>query len=100
MIFRIISFFLVMMISTTLTYGQEVPIVAYGLNNMGQVQLTVNSTVDHYYILKVKVAEDSNVKIPVSMTLGEADMTILSESLEAKAQIVPATVDLQETRPR
>ncbi len=86
MIFRIISFFLVTLVSTTLTYGQEVPIVAYGLNDMGQVQLTVNSTVDHYYILKVKISENSNDQIPVSMTLGKAGTTILSESLEAYPQ--------------
>ena len=84
--FRIITFFFVILVSTQLIYGQEVPIVGYSVNDLGQVQLEINSTPDLYYILKVKTTEDSNERIPVSMTLGKTGTTIVSEVLEAYPQ--------------
>ena len=64
-------------------FTQSVPIISYSTNSNGQVQLEVNSTADKYYILKAKHHIDSAYFLAVSMTLGEAGTTIISESLEA-----------------
>ena len=52
MVIKILNSLLVILISISLTYGQEVPILDYSLNDQGQVQLRVNSTTDNYYVLK------------------------------------------------
>ena len=74
------------LISISLTYGQEVPIIDYSINDQGQVQLKVNSTSENYYVLKAKIDSESSVKVPVSMTMGETGETILTESLGAYPQ--------------
>ncbi len=61
--------------------GQEVPILNYFTNANGQVQIEVNSTIDNYYILKIRHHKDSAFVIPTSMTLGTANTTLLEEPL-------------------
>jgi hypothetical protein len=62
-------------------YGQQVAIQNYSIDSNGQVQLEVNSTDQHYYILKIRHHIDSTFSIPVSMTLGQSGTTQITESL-------------------
>lgn len=77
------TFFLVQIIllCTTVMYGQEVPIINYSINASGQVELKVNSSTDNYYILKVRHHIDSTFDISTSMTLGELGTTTITEPL-------------------
>lgn len=61
--------------------AQEVSIVSYNTNAEGVVSLEVNSEINKYYILEVRHHIDSSFVHQVSMTLGEAGSTILTESL-------------------
>ena len=83
-LFRVVTFFLLCMVSGSIAFGQEVPILDYQINDWGQVQLTINSTSDQYYILKVKIDENSDEQIDASMIFGEAGTTIITESLSAR----------------
>lgn len=64
-------------------FGQEVPILNYEIDVNGQVQLEVASSNDHYYILNVRHEDHGDFVRTVSMTIGAAEKTIISESLEA-----------------
>jgi hypothetical protein len=66
------------------SYGQQITLVAnYSINQNGQVQLTVNSTAQNYYILKVRHQPTGNFELFTSMSLGKAGTTVISEQLEA-----------------
>jgi hypothetical protein len=58
-----------------------VPIISYEASDSGQVLLAVESDVDHYYILKIRHDISSEFKIVSSITMGEADATVLMEPL-------------------
>ncbi len=64
-----------------LTYGQEVPILAYGTDINGQVQLEVSSSGEHYYLLKVRHDSIGEFDLVTSMTLGKPGTTMISEPL-------------------
>ncbi len=63
------------------SYGQEIPVANYSTNSNGQVQLEVNSSADHYYILKVRHHVDSTFDLVASMTLGTSGTTTITEPL-------------------
>ncbi len=67
-------------------FGQGVPIESYEVNENGQVELTVNSAEDKYYILEVKHDPSSTEKLNASITLGEAGTTVITEPLGAYPQ--------------
>lgn len=63
-------------------FAQEVPIVEYGTNSNGQVQLEVNSSPNHYYILKVRHGADGPFELTTSMTFGsQGTTTTITEPL-------------------
>lgn len=80
---RIFLLLQIMLFNFYFSYGQQVPITNYSIDNNGRVQLEVSSNTGHYYILKIRHDLNSTFDIPVSMTLGEAGTTIITESLEA-----------------
>ncbi|MEM1326844.1 MAG: PEP/pyruvate-binding domain-containing protein [Bacteroidota bacterium] len=68
---------------TMVAFAKEVPILNYSINDDGQVLLEVASTVEHYYILKVRHEANGAYDLAVAMTMGAAGSTIISESLSA-----------------
>ena len=79
---RIYFSLLLFLLNSLLVKSQEVPILSYSTNENGQAQIEVNSTVDKYYILKVRHHKDSAFVIPTSITLGKTNTTLLVEPLE------------------
>jgi len=70
--------------SSLLSFSQSVPIINYSTDINNQVQLEINSTIEHYYILKIRHSLDSAFNLPpTSMTMGESGVTYISEGLEA-----------------
>lgn len=65
------------------TSAQTVPIESYSVDLNGQVRLKVNSSAINYYVLQVRHHPDSSFSITTSLTLGQNDSTIITESLEA-----------------
>lgn len=63
--------------------AQEVPIKNYQVNAKGQVQLTVNTDAQHYYILKATEGGDSTKQISTQIKLGTNDSIVISEALGA-----------------
>jgi hypothetical protein len=63
------------------SHGQEVTITNYSINSNGQVELEINSSPNHYYILKVRHDVASDFDLATSMTLGNTGTTIISEPL-------------------
>ncbi|MCB0631965.1 MAG: hypothetical protein KDD15_19600, partial [Lewinella sp.] len=61
--------------------AQQIPIQSYSVDAGGQVRLTVNSTADHYYLLKIRHQPDADFQLPTSMTLGQAGTTTLTEPM-------------------
>lgn len=77
-----ISFLLLVILSDIyISFGQEISILNYSTNATDQVLLEVNSTSNHYYILKVKHSIDSSFDTPASMFLGNSGTTKISEPL-------------------
>lgn len=71
-------------LSTSVLWAQEeVPILNYSTNVNGQVLLEVDSDEDHYYILEVRHTPDGQFEYVNSITLGQAEKTLISEPLEA-----------------
>ena len=64
-----------------MAYCQQTPIINYSTDVNGRVQLEVNSSTANYYILNVRHHPDSAFVHKTSMTLGQANTTIISESL-------------------
>ena len=79
--FKALSFVFILLVFGYSVYGQEVPIIDYSTDSNGQVQLKVNTTSQHYYVLKVRHHTDSLFEIATSMTLGKADSTLITEAL-------------------
>ncbi|MFT5725409.1 MAG: hypothetical protein ACI9JN_002534 [Bacteroidia bacterium] len=79
----LVAFFmgLIIVSSTYMAGAKEVPIISYALDSNGQVQLEVNSTPQHYYILKIRHHVDSVFGLATSMTLGKSNKTVISEQL-------------------
>jgi pyruvate phosphate dikinase-like enzyme/flagellar hook capping protein FlgD len=63
--------------------AQEIPIASSSIDASGRIQIKVPSTADHYYMLNCHRDGQPGDEWPVSMTLGTADTTILTESLAA-----------------
>lgn len=63
------------------SYSQEIPIIDHVINEKGQIEITVNSSKDQYYILQVKHDLNDTFKQTTSLTLGEEETTKLTESL-------------------
>lgn len=63
--------------------SQVVPILHHSIAADGRVQLEVNSTPNHYYILQVRQEVADPFEEVSSMTMGQAGTTIITESLEA-----------------
>lgn len=72
---------LIILSTTSFCAGQVVPIVNYSVDDFNKIQLEVNSSVDKYYILKVRHDLQADFTILASMTLGESETTIISEPL-------------------
>ncbi len=75
--------FLVILIAPLISFGQEVAISNYSINNNGQVQLEISSSSNNYYILNVKNKQEDLFSHPTSLTIGNGGTTIISESLKA-----------------
>ncbi len=80
---KILSILHILFISHCFLYAQEVEIINYSTNTDGQVELSINSSTDHYYILKVRHELNADFDRATSMTLGEANTTVLTEPLGA-----------------
>lgn len=65
----------------TISLAQVATVVDYTINENGQVELTVNSTEDNYYILQVRNNVSEEFDLSVSMTLGEENQTVITEAL-------------------
>ena len=63
--------------------AQNVPIISYSLNNIGQVQLEIEGQADQYYILTALHEPNLNTELITSMTMGIDGNMIISESLAA-----------------
>lgn len=79
--FLYILFIGIIVLQPFVTYAQEVPIISYDTNAFGQVQLTVASTADNYYILKIRTEESGPFNIKTSITLGNDGNTVITEPL-------------------
>lgn len=65
------------------SHGAKVTIQSYSVNANGQVQLTVNSDKNKYYILRVRHHPDSAFRLSASMTLGQDGKIVITEALGA-----------------
>ena len=63
--------------------AQEVPVVNYSVNAFGSVEIEVNSTPEHYYLLQVADTYDSEIFHTTALTLGNPLSTIITEPLGA-----------------
>jgi len=63
--------------------AKEVPITAYSVDEQNQVQLEISSSIDKYYILKVRHSIQSDYDVLASMTLGAAETTIITEAVSS-----------------
>ena len=79
--FKIIFLAVVLQLLIIHTNAQQVPIKSYQINDFGQVQLTVTSTNQNYYVLKVRTDSNSAFNIATKLVLGEIDSTVISEPL-------------------
>lgn len=80
---HILFVFLLTVASVGQSVAQSVPIESSSINQNGQIELMINSSSDQYYILQVKNPQTGAFDINASMTLGQAGMTMITESLEA-----------------
>jgi hypothetical protein len=76
-------FFLIVFITAfhSNIFCQEIPITNYRINENGQIEIIVNSTVNNYYQLLVRHDTLDAFKFTSSLTLGNTDSTIISEAL-------------------
>lgn len=70
-------------VSSFIAWGQQVPILNYFTNANGQIEIEVNSTPQHYYVLKVRHTANGAFELSTSMTLGENGSTIITEPLSS-----------------
>jgi len=64
-------------------FGQEVAIVNTTTGDDGRIQVRIPSSTDYYYVLFCRDKTIAGKEWPVSLTIGEADSTTLSEPLAA-----------------
>lgn len=84
--YRLLIFFLIQLASAlfgAVSYAQVVPVDNYSLNTNGQVELTVGSSSEKYYVLYVKDTLSQDFKRTASVTLGKEGNTVITESLAA-----------------
>ncbi len=74
---------LLLLITGTTSYAQQVPILEYVVDANGQVLITVASTVDHYYVLHVRHTPSSAFEQATAMVIGKNGTSTLTESLSA-----------------
>jgi hypothetical protein len=77
---KILVLLLISVVATHQSPAQQTPILDYSVNEKGQLQLTVHSTADHYYILKVRHQPEAAFSLLSSLTLGRAETTIITEA--------------------
>lgn len=80
--FLLTALFLILLNNVT-SFAQGVPILSYAVNANGQVQLEVASSVDKYYVLKIRHLPSGPFVQATSITMGKAGKTIISEPLAA-----------------
>jgi len=78
---RILLLLPILAAASYISYGQSVPILNYSIDDNGLVELEINSTTEHYYILKIKHSLEDDFEIVTSMTMGESNRTIITESI-------------------
>lgn len=83
---KVYVFIPILLFAGKLLIAQQTPIQNYSINNNGQVQLEINSSTDKYYKLEVKHHPDAEFEFATSITLGQAQTTIISEPLKAFPQ--------------
>jgi len=69
--------------SIVLVQAQEVDIISYGTNPIGQVQLRIDGSADKYYTLSTVHEPDGEYEIVTSITLGQDGPMSISEPLSA-----------------
>ena len=79
--FSITLFLILFLAINNTSFSQIVPVTNYSINSTGQVQLEVNSTINNYYILKVRHDSTSIFELSTSMTLGGLNTTTITEPL-------------------
>ncbi len=80
--FSITLFLMLFLAINNMSYSQIVPVTNYSINSTGQVQLEVNSTINNYYLLKIRHDSNSVFELSTSMTLGSFNTTTITEPLE------------------
>ncbi len=63
--------------------AQQVPILAYAIDDNQQVHITVASTEDHYYVLHVRPEPTGTFEQATSISIGKNGTTTLTEPLSA-----------------
>lgn len=81
--FKAIFFLASVFFCAHLSAQNEVPILDYEIDVNGQARFTVQSTVDHYYVLYVRHDSEGEFTWTPSVTFGEEGTTVLTEPLEA-----------------
>jgi len=69
--------------AATAVSAQDVPIAGFALDATGRAQVQVASSADRYYVLHVRDSLPSGAERAVSMALGQAGVTMLTEPLAA-----------------
>jgi len=64
-------------------FSQIVPIINYGINASGQVQLEIESSSENYYVLQIKDELSLDFNRFTSVTMGEEGTMMISEPLSA-----------------
>ncbi len=83
MIKRSISILVALLLLCGLCVAQNVPILNFGVNNLGQVELEIDAQADQYYLLSVLHGPDMNYETITSITMGVDGSMIISEPLGA-----------------
>lgn len=68
-------------LSISFLTAQEVPILSINTTSSGQVQLQVQSSPQHYYVVKVRHSPTGAFEVTSSLTMGEIGTTYLTEPL-------------------
>jgi hypothetical protein len=63
--------------------AQDVPILDYTINLNGQIQITVASTSEHYYVLRVRHTPIGDFEQATAIVLGQSGTTTFAEPLAA-----------------
>lgn len=66
-----------------LCVGQNIPVLNYSVNSLGQVQLEIEAQEDQYYLLTAQHAPNLNYESITSITMGVNGIMVISEPLAA-----------------